>query len=222
MINKVLIKLLRFSLFALLVLSSKIFASDDGINITKIIALEADSNNHRVVYYDIAVLNNAGWQQIDIERAITKSKAIYAQCNVHLEAQSIRWLDTPQIYLNLNESNQADIIEQLPASRPLVVFIQQTTDGDNAYSYLLSAPLSSQGSAWITRKSSDECTGVLMAHELGHILLDTDSHAADIDNLMAYSCTHSNIQGAKPNTDLTPEQCAKLQNSRATIKRVSE
>ena len=212
----------RLSVFTLFALSVNGFAFGDDIKITEIIERNTDSNNANTLYYNVAVLNTAGWQQSDVERAIDETKMIYAQCDIRLHARSIRWIDTPGAYLNLAESKQADIIRQLPASRPLVVFIQQTDDGYNAYSYLFSAPLTSRGSAWLTRKSNRACTGTLLAHELGHILLNSEKHADNTDNLMAYTCTHSNIQGTKPNTALTPQQCAKLQNARSLIEQANK
>lgn len=160
--------------------------------------------------YQVAIMEGAGWQRETVDRAIAQVEAIYAQCDVRVAAADVCWRQMPGTLKTLDESEQADLLAKLPRERPLAVFVDRTTTGDTAYAYRMSAPVASRGTAWITRKSHLSCLGVLLAHELGHILLDTANHSADPKNLMAYTCTHSNIAGSTSNTRLSESQCRRL------------
>ncbi len=160
--------------------------------------------------YPVAVLTGAGWERDQIEQAIRKAEAIYAQCGVMVTAGTVYWMKTPDEFHALDEIEQAELLSRLPPERPLAVFVDRTTDDDIAYSYLKSAPVASQGTAWITRRGHDSCVGSLLAHELGHILLNTAQHSSERHNIMAYSCTHSNIVRSQTNTRLSEAQCRQL------------
>ncbi|MDZ7839924.1 MAG: hypothetical protein U5R46_03755 [Gammaproteobacteria bacterium] len=162
------------------------------------------------VVYPLAVLEGAGWEWPGIERAVRQVEEIFGQCGVAVTVGHIYLLSAPDDFLELDESMQSRLLDRLPESRPAALLVGRTTDQDTAYSYLVSAPVPSRGTAWVTRASRPVCLGVLLAHELGHILLNTARHNRDPENLMSYTCTISNIQRSAIGARLSASQCRQL------------
>lgn len=182
-----------------------------GVEVVEVLPRHVGDGGGSTVRYEVAVLEEAGWRLDEIERAIQASESIYAQCGVTLHAVAIHRLRAPPAYQLLEEEDQARLLSGLAAGRPLVLFVNRTAAGDTAYSYRRSAPVAERGTAWITRTAAPSCVGVLLAHELGHILLDTARHSRQADNLMSYTCTHNNLAGAAPAARLSKAQCRRLQ-----------
>lgn len=162
------------------------------------------------ITYPLVVLDSAGWDRDHIARAVQEVEDIFGQCGVVVTAEPVYRLKAASRYRELDPSMQAGILSKLPSTRPIALLVDQTIDRDIAYSYLDSAPTASRGSAWVTRNGHSACTGVLLAHELGHILLNTARHSDDPDNLMSRTCTVSNVAGFRPAARLTGSQCEKL------------
>ncbi|MBS1270068.1 MAG: hypothetical protein MAG794_01021 [Gammaproteobacteria bacterium] len=204
----------RLGLLVLAALVSPVTTSGPGIEVVEVTQHGGPERGATGVTYPVAVLLGAGWKREQIERAIGDTEAIYARCGVVVTAGAIYWLQAPDDFQVLDEAEQTGLLTKLEPERPAAVFVNQTTDGDIAYSYLESAPIAGRGTAWITRNSDPTCIGALLAHELGHIMLDAARHSSQPGNLMAHTCTHSNIAGATPNTALSEAQCRRLRARR--------
>lgn len=163
------------------------------------------------VGYQVVVLAGAGWRDSDIEEAVGEASAVFASCDVAVHATAVYWVKAPAGYQELDEREQAGLLAPLGGRRPVALFVNRTTERDIAYSYLNTAPVASRGTAWITRDSAPSCVGPLLAHELGHILLNSGRHVDDQRNLMSYNCVTMNITGFRLNTELTEGQCKRLQ-----------
>lgn len=162
------------------------------------------------VIYAMAVLDDAGWGRAQVERAIKQVEEIFAQCGVFVTASTVYRLEAPEGFHDLDESEQARLLAALPPTRPVAMLVDRTTERDVAYSYLISAPVASRGTAWVTRNSHPACLAALLAHELGHVLLSTARHSDDPDNLMYHTCTSSNVAGSRTGTGLSTAQCEQL------------
>jgi hypothetical protein len=183
----------------------------DGVVVTELAELSDGRRMHEAdVVYPLAILDQVGWDRPDVERAIRQVEDIFGQCGITVTAGAIYRLQAPEAFRVLDESMQPDLLAGLPPDRPVVLLVDRTTDNDVAYSYLESAPVPSRGSAWITRRSRDVCLGVLMAHELGHILLDAARHSSDPGNLMSHTCSFSNVSGSGISAHLSAAQCKRL------------
>lgn len=162
------------------------------------------------IVYPLAVLDSAGWDAGQVKRAIREVEGIFGQCGIIVAAGSVYRLEVPREFRELDESMQARLLAELPPTRPIALLVDRTAGRDIAYSYLMSAPTKSRGTAWVTRNSHPACLGPLLAHELGHILLDSERHSGDRDNLMFHTCSVSNVAGSRPGTGLTDAQCKVL------------
>lgn len=183
-----------------------------GIEVIEVVERTSGTRDRMegVITYPLAVLNAAGWEKVRVERAIHEVEAIFAQCGILVTAGSVYWLETSSQFLDLHESMQGRLLSRLPSMRPIALLVDQTADNDVAYSYLNSAPVASRGTAWVTRNSHPACLGILLAHELGHVLLNTTRHSDDGDNLMSHTCTVSNVAEFRPDASLAESQCEKL------------
>lgn len=179
-----------------------------------VVEVRQAAGGHRLgetdVAYPLAVLESAGWDAGQVERVIREAEAIFAQCGITVTAGSVHRLEVPHGFRELDESMQGRLLAELPPTRPMALLVERTADRDSAYSYLMSAPNESRGTAWVTRNGHPACLGPHLAHELGHILLDSERHSGDRDNLMFHTCSVSNVAGSRPGTRLTESQCEKL------------
>jgi len=187
-------------------------AADSAIRVVETSRYGATAAPPAAVVYPVAVLRGSGWEEDLIQRAIGEAEAIFKQCDVVVTAGTVYWLEAPDRYHTLAESDQAALLQALAPRRPAALFINRTAARDTAYSYLHDAPVPSRGTAWLTRRVADSCAGALLAHELGHILLHSPRHSTQPGNLMAAACRHSNIKGAAVNDRLSGAQCERLRN----------
>lgn len=195
------------------VLSALILAAgkQQEVRVREVVQWEAaPSWENNTIVYDLAIVQEAGWRKQTVAQAVDQVEAIFEQCGVRVAAESVHWLEIPVDLHALEESAQQSLLAVLPQRRPMALFVNRTTEGDSAYSYLASAPVATRGTAWLTRNSHPACVGALLAHELGHILLDTARHSSNPGNLMSHTCTVSNVAGFRPGTNLTRSQCDTL------------
>ena len=162
------------------------------------------------VVYPLAVLESADRSAAHVQRAVRRVETIFGQCDITVAAGPVFRVATPPAFGPLDEAKQSQLLAHLPPARPAALLVEHSADRDVGYSYLMSAPVASRGTAWITREVGPACLAPVLAHELGHILLDSAHHSDDRANLMFHTCTVSNVAGTRPGTALTDAQCRKL------------
>ena len=172
---------------------------------------EAPDNSR--LFFEVFVFRNAGWSEREVKRVIAEARDIYArQCRFNLVARQISFIHVEAQLHRINHELQEQLLTRLvDVKRPAVFFIDDTRDEDfAAYAYLEGTASPSQGTAWITRNAARQCRGPMLAHELGHIALNTGKHVEVGNNLMGFSCQRSNVSRQPINTNLTPQQCKTL------------
>jgi len=182
----------------------------ERVRVAEVTAYRPERGGDKTIVYPLAVLKSAGWENEQVLRAIREVQAVFSHCGVSVAAGSVYWLDAPDEFLELEESMQPRLLAVLPPARPAALLVGQTTDRDVAYAYLASAPIASRATAWVTRNSHPGCLGTLLAHELGHVLLDSPHHPADPANLMSHTCTVTNWDSPRRGVALNQAQCQKL------------
>lgn len=162
--------------------------------------------------FSVVIMDQSGWSETEVRGVIQQAARIFSrECRVDLNPVSFE-LVIPRRELRLLTGDlQEQLVEALGnRQRPIVFFIYGTDSDDIAYAYLEETVSPSQGTAWITRRSTRECRGVLLAHELGHIALQYDGHDTRKENLMSSSCRLSNINSQPLNTRIGADQCQLL------------
>ena len=166
----------------------------------------AEPPHTHTIALDIVILGGAGWRIPEIHRAVGRAAEILAQCAVSVARARVRMVEAPRRLRYLDDTWSRQLVKRLDPARPAVFFVEETLR-EPAFE----AEAFGQGNTrrmrtmrdtvWITRAAKD--VGVVLAHELFHVLADLGRHEADPDNLM-----HERTDGG--NTRLQDWQCERL------------
>ena len=155
---------------------------------------------------DVVILSGAGWEIPEIHRAVGRAAEIIAQCGVVVARARVRVVEAHRRFRYLDDTWSRQLVERLTPQRPAVFFVEDTLR-EPAFE----AEAFGQGNTrrrpvmrdtvWITRPAKP--VGVVLAHELFHVLADLGQHEPDTGNLM-----HERTDGG--NTRLEDWQCERL------------
>jgi|GEM_PF-5752373 len=157
-----------------------------------------------------ALLDGSGWTVATVRSALAAARTLLrTRCAIDIEVPRLVVVEAPPAYWRLAASSEARLYARLRAWRPQLLFVHATVDNDVAYSYLADSPVPQAGSAWFTRNVAGPCAGQLIAHEIGHLALNSAAHDPDPDNFMHPGCRASNIEGRSP-PRIEAHQCTRL------------
>ena len=155
---------------------------------------------------EVVLLDGSGWRVPEVHRAVGRAAAILGQCGVAVARTRLRMVEAPRRYRYLHDAWSPRLVGLLDPARPAVFFVEETLR-EPAFE----AEAFGQGNTrsmralrdtvWITRAAGD--VGVVLAHELFHVLADLGRHESDPGNLM-------NERVAAGNTRLHDWQCERL------------
>ena len=136
---------------------------------------------------DLVLLDGADWRIPEIHRAVGRAAEIIGQCGVSVARARLRLVETPRRFRYLDDTWSRQLVKHLDLTRPAVFFVEETLRAPafeaeafgQSNSRLMPAL---RDTVWITRAAKD--TGVVLAHELFHVLADLGQHETDPDNLM--------------------------------------
>jgi len=139
--------------------------------------------------------------------AVREALALLAQCGLRPGRVVLHELSggEPEAR-DLSNPVAERLLAQLRPSRPAVFFVRDTRKrpafdaeafgtGNSRTRPLLA------GTVWLTLQVRD--TGIALAHELAHVLMDSGEHVEEAGNLMR-------DETAPGNTRLTPAQCGRM------------
>ena len=155
---------------------------------------------------DIVILDDSGWRIPEIHHATARAAQILAQCEVSVDRAALRIVEAPRRYRHLHDLWSPRLVQRLDPTRPAVFFVDDTLRETPFEAEAFGGGNSSRFPAmrdtvWITRDAAE--VGVVMAHELYHVLANSGRHESDPDNLM-YETTDGT------NTRLDDWQCERL------------
>ena len=166
---------------------------------------EAPAHAHTVAL-DVLFVSGAGWRVREILRAVRRAAAILAQCEVAVNRVRLRMIETPRRYRYLHDAWSRRLVQRLDPSRPAVFFVEGTLRRPAFEAEAFGQANTRRtpwmrDTVWITRAA--EPAGVVLAHELFHVLADLGRHETDPGNLM-------NERVGSGNTRLRDWQCERL------------
>ena len=166
---------------------------------------EAPAHAHTVAL-DVVVVNGAGWRVPEILRAVRRSAGILAQCEVVVNRARLRMVEAPRRYRYLHDSWSRRLVNRLDPARPAVFFVEETLREPafeaEAFGQANTRSMRAlRDTVWITRAARE--VGVVLAHELFHVLADLGRHESAPGNLM-------NERVSAGNTRLHDWQCERL------------
>ena len=150
-----------------------------------------------VVALDLIVVNGAGWRAREILRAVRRTAGILAQCEVAVGRARLRMIEAPRRYRYLHDAWSRRLVQRLDPPRPAVFFVEDTLrePAFEAEAFGQANTRHTPGmrdTVWITRAA--EPVGVVLAHELFHVLADLGRHETDPGNLMNERVTGGNTR----------------------------
>jgi hypothetical protein len=156
----------------------------------------------------VALVENSGWGQQEIEASIVSASDLLAQCGIGIAEYEFVTLRGPRQANFFGGPLTHALIDALPPARPAVVFLKETLNPDRFEAEAI-GEANSRGrewlahSLWMTRLLS--ATGHALAHEMAHLLMNSGEHAQDDGNLM-----HAEVD--ESNTRLTTAQCNQMRD----------
>ena len=165
----------------------------------------APAHSHTLAV-DLMILSGAGWEIPQVHHAVGRAAEIIARCGVVVARARVRMVSAHGRFRYLDDVWSRQLVERLAPARPAVFFVEDTLR-EPAFE----AEAFGQGNTrrtpgmrdtiWITRAAKH--VGVVLAHELFHVLADLGQHEPDPGNLM-----HERTDGG--NTRIEDWQCERL------------
>jgi len=152
----------------------------------------------------LATLEGAGWAADDVHSALRQSAQILAQCGVALAKAELVRISAPTRFLDFSAAVSRELAGTLALGKPTVFFLSGKRQAFEAVALGRSNSRSRPELAdtvWIARDARD--LGLVLAHELAHVLMDSGEHVEEPGNLMREDTSPENVR-------LTGAQCARL------------
>lgn len=152
---------------------------------------------------NLVALEKSGWDKSSIASTVEQAADILAQCGIVLTDPRLLTIEVSSYLLDLSTGTAKTLVEAMELPSPTAYFVRDTR---------MEIPFDAQAfgraniktrpwlrdSVWLTAPSKDP--GVVLAHELFHVLTDSGEHVTDAGNLM--------LDITQPqNTTLTSSQC---------------
>lgn len=154
----------------------------------------------------LVLANIGGWNDAEITEAATLAAGILAQCGLHISKAELLRIRVPDSHRDYHTPRSRELAGMLDLAKPTVYFAagtrQRPAFDAEAIGRGNSGPRPElTDTVWIVRGARDP--GIVIAHELAHVLMDSGEHDNTPGNLMAEDTTPDNTQ-------LTAAQCARI------------
>lgn len=159
----------------------------------------------------LSIVDVGGWPEVEIAAAVREAAQTLAQCSIRITRAELLKVGVPDTHRHFHTPRSRELARALKldkggpvlyfaaGTRQLPAFDAEAIGRGNSRSRPELAD-----SVWIARGARD--LGIVVAHELAHVLMDSGAHDSTPGNLMAESTTQDN-------TRLTTEQCAKIRDT---------
>ena len=153
-----------------------------------------------------AVFESTGWRADAIDDHARQAAAILAACGIEIPIVDVLHLDGGDQYRYFRDDTASALLSHLDVPRPAVFFLRHTLQ-DIAFEAEAIGRGNNTGrealthTVWIIEDARDP--GIIIAHELVHLLVDDGRHVDTPGNLMRAETTPDN-------THLTPAQCEEI------------
>jgi hypothetical protein len=152
------------------------------------------------------VLEGTGWMRREVLAAVVEVAALLAPCRVGLTGVELLRVGAPERFHDFHTPTARLLARQLQPGKPTLYFVRDTRQQPAFDAEAIGRGNSRTrpelaDSVWVTRAAPD--VGIVLAHELVHVLSDSGEHVAAPGNLME-------DRSAPGNRALTAAQCAQL------------
>ncbi len=153
-----------------------------------------------------AVFESTDWQAGAIDEYARQAASILATCGIRVPSIDVLHLDGGDQYRYFRDDTATGMLARVDVPRPAVFFLRHTLQ-DVAFEAEAIGHGNSAGrealtnTVWIIEDARDP--GIIIAHELVHLLVDNGSHVDEPGNLMRADTSPTN-------THLSPAQCEEI------------
>jgi hypothetical protein len=149
------------------------------------------------------------WRADTIASALHESARIFGQCGVAITSAELVRLDAPPRFRDFDTPASRELARALQLPKPTVYFVAGTRQHPAFEAEAIGRANSGTrpelaDTVWVTRGARD--LGIVLAHELAHVLMDSGEHSDEPANLMREDTTPRN-------TRLDAAQCARLRET---------
>jgi hypothetical protein len=155
------------------------------------------------------MIEGSGWTGGRIEGVLREAGAILARCGVTVERGSPVALNVPPELMDFSTPAARELARTHPVARPAVYFVRDTKSRPAFDAEAIGRGNSRTrpeiaDTVWMTVAARDP--GIVLAHELAHVLMDSGDHSDEEGNLMR-------DETSSRNKSLSPGQCARLRDT---------
>lgn len=155
---------------------------------------------------ELRVINLDQWPEAEIHAALRSAAQILGQCGIRISRADLFQVTAPETHRHFDTPRSRELVRELALPKPAVFFTAGTRQVPAFDAEAIGRGNSRTrpelaDTVWIARGARD--LGIVVAHELAHVLMDSGEHDNRTGNLMAESTTPQNTQ-------LTAVQCERL------------
>ena len=160
----------------------------------------------------LAYFPGTGWTRETMIGAARSAATVLGQCGILFSALELYGLEGNARYHYYATARSRELARRVPLPRPTVYFVIDTLQRPAFDAEAIGRGNSSTrpelaDTVWVMRGARD--LGVVLAHELVHVLMDSGEHVDEAGNLMR-------AETAPGNTRLDAAQCARLRAAATT------
>ena len=157
----------------------------------------------------LAFLDGSGWTPETILAAVQESAGILGQCGVRMKNAELVRIGAPDRFRDFHTPTSRELARAVPLAKPALYFVAGTRQRPAFDAEAIGRGNSRTrpelaDTVWVTRGARD--LGIVLAHELAHVLMDSGAHSDEPGNLMREDT-------APENTRLSDRQCARLRET---------
>lgn len=163
----------------------------------------------RALRLTLAYLDGSGWRPEEILAAVQESARILGQCGVAMASVDLVRIGAPARFRDFDTLASRELARALPLAKPTVYFITGTRQRPAFEAEAIGRGNSRTrpelaDTVWVTHGARDP--GIVLAHEIAHVLMDSGEHSDERGNLMR-------DETSPLNTLLSQMQCARLRDT---------
>ncbi len=157
----------------------------------------------------LSVINIDSWPEAEITAAVHQSAQILAQCGIRTANVDLLRVTVPDTHRYFDTPRSRELARTLALPKPSLYFTAGTRQMPAFDAEAIGRGNSRTrpeltDTVWIARGARD--LGIVIAHELAHVLMDNGEHDNTAGNLMAEATTPQNTQ-------LTAAQCTRIRTT---------
>lgn len=171
--------------------------------------LSQPATGHTTHDLALGIADIGHWPETEITTAVHQAARLLAQCGIRITRTELLQVSVAESHRYFYTPRSRELARALQLPKPAIYFAAGTRQIPAFDAEAIGRGNSRSrpelaDTVWIARGARD--LGIVVAHELAHVLMDSGAHDNTPGNLMAESTTQENTQ-------LTAEQCARMRDT---------